>query len=631
MIRALFFILIVSALALLFSWFAENPGQLVIDWPGYQIEITLFRFTVAVAILAALIYLLITALSRLFGSPKRLRRFLNRRREDKGYNALRRGIFAVGAGDEAAAASHALEARRALRNEPLTMLLDAQSAQLTGDHRAAQRLFEAMSETPDMRLLGLRGLFLEASREKQMVAAEQYAARAMQINPALQWPVNALFDMQCRAMNWRGALETLSIARTHRHVTRQTYDRRKAVLLTALARDLEERDAAQALEHAMEAHRIAPGLVPAAVIAGRILASQGNTARAARVLAKTWQYSPHPDLALGYAYARPGDSPQDRLNRIKSLIVLNHDETEARLALASAAIDARDWEEARDALEPLIGDQATARVCALMARIEGGENSDAGRVREWLARAVRAPRDPVWMADGVIFSEWQPVSPISGTLDAFEWRVPPDRSERGENDLLADEFAELSHDMENVALPIADHQTVQGETEAVTIHVETVMAEAEKQVEQSVSEPEPEPKPESRPSVSAFIASARKQTANTETTPEVTAVSGTQSAAQPDVEESQPEVELKSADVVEPENAEIVPAGPEQPAQETGTSEPDPEPELTGAPDPKPKPREPNIFIPNRAPDDPGPDQVDYDENSTPYTRFHAGSKTQPN
>ncbi len=45
-------------------------------------------------------------------------------------------------------------------------------------------------------------------------------------------------------------------------------------------------------------------------------------------------------------------------------------------------------------------------------------------MREWLARASRAPRDPAWIADGVISDRWAPVSPVSGRLDAFVWGTP---------------------------------------------------------------------------------------------------------------------------------------------------------------------------------------------------------------
>jgi HemY protein len=59
-----------------------------------------------------------------------------------------------------------------------------------------------------------------------------------------------------------------------------------------------------------------------------------------------------------------------------------------------------------------------------MARIEGEQYGDAGRVREWLSRAASAPRDPAWTADGVVSSRWSPVSPATGELDAMRWRVP---------------------------------------------------------------------------------------------------------------------------------------------------------------------------------------------------------------
>jgi HemY protein len=41
-----------------------------------------------------------------------------------------------------------------------------------------------------------------------------------------------------------------------------------------------------------------------------------------------------------------------------------------------------------------------------------------------MARAVHAARDPAWTADGLVSERWLPVSPVSGQLDAFQWKVP---------------------------------------------------------------------------------------------------------------------------------------------------------------------------------------------------------------
>jgi len=41
-----------------------------------------------------------------------------------------------------------------------------------------------------------------------------------------------------------------------------------------------------------------------------------------------------------------------------------------------------------------------------------------------MARTLNARRDPAWTADGHVSDHWLPVSPVTGQLDAFEWRDP---------------------------------------------------------------------------------------------------------------------------------------------------------------------------------------------------------------
>jgi HemY protein len=41
-----------------------------------------------------------------------------------------------------------------------------------------------------------------------------------------------------------------------------------------------------------------------------------------------------------------------------------------------------------------------------------------------MARALNARRDPAWTADGFVSDNWLPISPVTGRLDAFEWKDP---------------------------------------------------------------------------------------------------------------------------------------------------------------------------------------------------------------
>jgi HemY protein len=320
-------------------------------------------------------------------------------------------------------------------------LLKAQAAQLKGDRASARRAFEAMLDRPETELLGLRGLFLEAKRGNDHDAARALAEQAVRTDPQTGWSVNALFDLQARAGDWEGALATLAVARRHSNVEPDVALRRRAVLLTAEARDLEASQPDKALALASEALRLAPSLIPAAEIAGRLLASKGESRQASRLIARTWKLAPHPDLATVYAFAKPGESPRDRLKRVEHLASLTSGDIEGHIAVAVAAIEARDWQAAEAALSPYLHDRPPARVCALMARIESGEGNK-GREREWLARAVRGRRDRAWIADGYISDRWLPVSPVTGAVDAFEWKAPVDAIGRGNETLLIEESHE---------------------------------------------------------------------------------------------------------------------------------------------------------------------------------------------
>lgn len=443
MVRLLSYLLSVALIAAGLSWIADRPGTLHIVWQGYDIETSVFRAIVLLAAAIAVIVFVLSIARALWKSPSTIGDRLVRRRQSRGLDAVSGGLIAIGAGDSALASRYALQARKSLPHQPLTHLLRAQSAELAGDRATARRIYEAMLASPDTEQLGLRGLFLEAEREGAGEAARQYAARALRANPKLGWSSTALLEQQCKQKDWSGALQTLEHARKNSHISKADADRKRAVLLTAQAQDIEDDNPEKALSLALEAHDAAPNLVPAATLAGRILASRGNIGKAAKVLQKTWTKSPHPDIAATYAYARIGDSTRDRLDRVVQLAALNPHSIESPIAIAMTATEARMYAEARHALEPLLAERLTQRVAMLMARIEAGENGEKGRVREWLARAMNAARDPIWMADDVTSDHWKPISPVTGKLDAFHWRVPVEARDATHNEILARRLDEL--------------------------------------------------------------------------------------------------------------------------------------------------------------------------------------------
>jgi len=207
-----------------------------------------------------------------------------------------------------------------------------------------------------------------------------------------------------------------------RALDKDSYRRQRAVMLTARALAAGDADRDNAKAFALEAAKLEPTFVPAATLAGRMLAEAGEVRKAARIIERAWQAFPHPDLAQVFADLRFGDTARDRLRRIEVLAKRAPGHIEGALALARAALDAREFAKARAALGSFLA-APTRRVALLMAEIERAEHNDEGRAREWLARAAHAAPDPAWTAEGHVSERWLPVSP-SGKLDAFEWRVP---------------------------------------------------------------------------------------------------------------------------------------------------------------------------------------------------------------
>jgi len=495
MTRIFFFILFIVAAALGLAWLADRPGTVSVAWLGYQIETSAFVAALALAALVSFFILVFALLRYVWTRPAAVAAYVQERRRQQGHEAQSRGLLAIGVGDRAQAQRYAGIAGRNLPREPLTALLRAQAAQLKGDPAAARRAFEAMLDRPETQLLGVRGLFLEAKRSNDGDAARALAEQAVERDPKLAWGVNALFDIQARAGDWEGALNTLAIARQNGHVDADTANRRRAVLLTAEAREAEAFDPDKALTLANEALRLAPSLVPAAELACRLFASKGEVRAASRQIVRTWKLSPHPDLAAGYAFAKPGLSPRDRLKRVEYLAGLTPNDIEGPIAVANAAIEAQEWQQARDVLAPYLEERPSARICTLMARIEAGDG-DKGREREWLARAVRAPRDRAWIADGYVSDRWLPVSPVTGAVDAFEWKAPVDAIGRGDETLLIEERHEPPRD----ASAMASMTQLEAPEPAVVVDV-TPVARQEKSAADKAPEPKPALEPKSTPPV----------------------------------------------------------------------------------------------------------------------------------
>ena len=426
MIRILFYVLVVLALGAGFAWLADRPGELSLIWQGQRIEMSLMVAATLLASLIAAILIVVWFIRVVWLSPHSISRYFRARKRDRGYQALSTGLIAAGAGDSALARKMTARTHGLLSadQEPLIHLLEAQTALIEGKYDHARKKFELMADDPETRELGLRGLYLEAKRLGANEAARQYAERAADKAPHLPWATLAALDYRSQTGQWDEAIRLLDQSRTAHVIERKEADRKKAVLLTARASEKLEADPKGARDDAQAALKLAEDLVPAGLIAAKALFREDNLRKGAAILEKLWKQEPHPDVAKLYVRARSGDSATDRLKRANKLEALRPNNPIALAAVAEAALEARELPLARAKAEAAARIQPNENIFLLLADIEEADTNDDGRIRHWMNQALKSPRDPAWTADGVTSPEWLPVSPVSGRLDAFEWKQP---------------------------------------------------------------------------------------------------------------------------------------------------------------------------------------------------------------
>ena len=424
MIRLASWIVASLAIAALAAWIIALPGTLTLEFAGQRLQPRLGTVVVVLLLTAALIIAIWAVLRRLIDAPKTMARRRAVKRREQGVDALSDAVIALQSGDPARARIMAREAQARLPDSDAAKLLEARADLALGDMPAAREHYRALIASEKTAVAALTGLYDQARTQNRPDAALTFARKTLALAPGTAWAAEAVFGDLARRGQWAEAVAIVNAENVTTREDKARKRRRQAIIETARARDNENGQPNAALDHALTALKLLPDFVPAALIAARIYINRGETRKAQSLLRRVWRATGHPDIAALYAHSQPGASALERLKRIREIVELPAPHRAAAMALARAAIDAYDWPLARDALMPFAGSDASQGIATLMAEIEEGQSGDQGKAREWLARAVRAPRDPAWTADNIVSDEWEPVSPLTGRLDAFEWKVP---------------------------------------------------------------------------------------------------------------------------------------------------------------------------------------------------------------
>ncbi len=425
MMRLFRFIVLVAAVVALALWMTDRPGTATIEWRDIVVQTTAPFLFLCILALAFVFYLLFRAWHFVRHGPAhwRLRRQMNKMK--LGEEQLVRGLVAIASGKAAEAGRLAIAARKNAADGIAAQWLQAQAAQLAGDHRAAHEIFRSLAARDDTAVLGYRGLITAARlagrwEEVDLLLNELHAKK-----PETPWLRLMRMESAARKRQWSEAEADLSQAVAARLLDSEEGRRKRAALRIAASRAaLVADDADMALRAAEQAVKQRPQWMPAAINLAEVLANAGHTRAATRFIERAWKTTPHPELAR--ILRRTADSPIDAFRLTERLVRGNENTLESRIALAEAALAADVWGEARRNLLALVNERAaTAGVFKMLAQAERRERGDERAAAAWLAKAADASPDPVWLCRvcGGAQEDWHPACPACGSFDAFEWQT----------------------------------------------------------------------------------------------------------------------------------------------------------------------------------------------------------------
>ncbi len=394
-----------------------------------QAIIAFVVFLVALWVVLKLISFAFAVLRFMNGDETAIRRFFMRNREKRGLDALLNAMIAQAEGDGKTAIAKAEKAHKLLNRPVMTSLLIAQAAETKGNTDLAIENYKALLDDNRSRFVGVQGLIRAKLSAGDKEKAQALAVKALEMQPAHEVTQNTLLGLQTEAEDWAGARKTLLIKKSSGHLPRDVWRRRDAILALQEADTLAVKgDLVRAREAAIEANRLSPDLIPAAVAAAQALVAQGKGSYAAKAIRKAWKVQPHPELAAAFAAIEKDETPTQRLARFGKLLNMRPADAETRLLKAELLIAAEDFPGARRALGDLYETEPTVRALTIMAAIERGEGSDDAVVRGWLARALTAKRGPQWVCEKCqhVHATWQAICDNCGAFDTLAWRDAPD-------------------------------------------------------------------------------------------------------------------------------------------------------------------------------------------------------------
>lgn len=398
MLRLIWFIIKVALLAALLIWLGQLPGQVSVDWQGWQIQTSLALTTIALVVALFIVLLALQLLRKLRRIPKQLTG--HESNLSRGLSLLTDGMVALAAGETTEARKKADQANKLMgKHQTIGLLLSARAAALEGDDVAATKAYQKITQDKSKgTLLGLKGQLNQALKNQNLELALKLANQANKKHPKTQWVLLTRLNLETRLADWHAAEKTVKQLSKAKLIPPESAKHFNALIALELSRQATvNKKGSDALSYAKDAFRLVNGFAPTAVHYAMLVAADGRSKRASTILQTAWQQHPHPSIANAYYQLFVGQSPDTQLKNIQRLIADHTHHRDAQLLLVRYYLDNDSPNDARETLVTLLDDDPSYHILSMMIDVETKCSGNLKAIQAWQQRLNTALPDPTWV------------------------------------------------------------------------------------------------------------------------------------------------------------------------------------------------------------------------------------------
>ena len=428
------------------SFLSQQPGMTQLEWLGWRIEA---RTSLLVVITVGVVWLAIMldrVIGVITGLPSRISGSIQNRRQRQGHQALAIGLVAASAGDGREALRQSKKAKRLMGAQPLTNLLSAQAASLTGDAEAASQYFESLADQRETAFFGKAGLMRLETERGNNTNALTIGRQAFALNDKAPGLAKALFALEAQHGHWAKAIDALTVAERDPDMDQAQLKSAFATLYYALAQEEQQKDNGDKaiLAQLNKALKYDAGLPPVVLAAAACHDAMGKTRKARTVLQSGFAKTPHPDVATALFQNLGGD--ETALSHLIRVTDQNGNHPDALTEVARLAMALKLWGEAKRLLDMVAEEDRNLKTWQAYADLaehapktknkkgdassDGGSGDGVSKTASWpdqnhaLTMAAKANRPTAWQCSSChgVTNEWQTHCPHCGHFASINWR-----------------------------------------------------------------------------------------------------------------------------------------------------------------------------------------------------------------